>query len=402
MNMTTNSDKKNIAVLFGGRAVEHEISIITGLQLIKALDSAKYNIIPVYISPKGFWYQGDKLLDQNIYKNFSVHLSELAEVTLLPRPSEPGLKVLSAGLLYNNGLKSDGYLPVDVFLPAFHGEIGEDGCLQGLFETAGVAYTGSGVGPLAVAMNKTFCKLTLKSVGIPSVPGVLIRKFDFIKNPEAQIDKILKTPQLDTFPIFVKPNNRGSSVGIGKAQNREELKTALINTFKYDSEALAEDCLEKMFEINVSVMAGTDGPIASAVEIPHSTSGTLSYEDKYMRSGGKKSGPSQGMASLTRVINPPNLDPALKEQVLNYARLAFDTLGCAGVVRFDFMVDSESGQVYFNELNPFPGSLAFYLWIESNPVRLYTDNLDHMINEALEKEQHKLSLQSFIGFKALK
>jgi D-alanine-D-alanine ligase len=403
--MNTNSKLKNIAVLFGGRAVEHEISIITALQLIKALDSEKYNIIPVYISPTGKWYQGNILLNSQIYKNFNDFLSELAEVTLLPKPDEPGLKILKSGKRYKNDLKINkafaAFIPVDVYLPAFHGEIGEDGRLQGLFEAAGVAYTGSGVEALAVAMNKNLCKLTLSASGIPVVPGTLIRKFDFLKNPSEILARICATPKLDSFPLFIKPNNRGSSVGIGKAHNQTELQSALLNTFKYDLEALVEDCLEKMFEVNVSVMNSEDGPVASAVEIPHSSSGTLSYEDKYMRPGGKKSGPSQGMASLARVINPPNLDPEIREKVSSYARQAFSVLGCAGIVRFDFMIDSESGEIFFNELNPFPGSLSFYLWIESEPVRLYTDNLDHMINEAEEREQQRHSIQSFIGFKAL-
>jgi D-alanine-D-alanine ligase len=201
--------------------------------------------------------------------------------------------------------------------------------------------------------------------------------------------------------LFVKPCNLGSSIGVSRVKNVSELPGALTKVFKYDTLALIEPCVTEIMEINVSVRDA--GRIeASVVEIPVSESGVLSYEEKYLRPGGKKSGPSQGMASLSRIIDPPDLDSDIKERVIALGIRAFELLGCSGVARLDFIFDLAKSELYFNELNAFPGSCAFYLWARSSPRVLYTELINQMITTALDHYAVKSSLDRDIGLKALR
>jgi D-alanine-D-alanine ligase len=392
MNVIKINGKRNVGVLFGGRSVEHEISVITALQLIKALDTEKYAVVPVYITPEGAWYSGQALLNRDIYRNFNAKALKLKEVTLLPKPGIGGLTELRSGRV----------IPVDVFLPAFHGDFGEDGCIQGLFELAGVVYTGSGVAAAAISMDKYLCKSVLRDHGIPVLPSAIVRKEEIQGDFVSLVRKLARTPGLDDFPFFVKPCHLGSSIGISRARNERELGISLVKVFRHDSVAIVEPLMEEMFEINVSVLKTGDGVVrASVVEVPHSDSGTLSYEEKYMRSGGKKGGRSEGMAALIRSIDPESLEQSLKDSVINVAIRAYNILGCGGAVRFDFMHDNQTGQLFFNELNPLPGSFAFYLWVESKPRLLYTEELDEIIASAIRRRGIEVGLEKGIGFRAL-
>ena len=397
---------KKIAVLFGGRSAEHEISILSAIQAMDALDVTKYQVIPVYIAHSGKWYTGNQLRKSAVYKQFSATVDSLQEVTLFPKPGHTGL--LKVGLqksFFSFLQKQDEFIAVDVFLPIFHGQFGEDGCIQGLFEMAEVTYTGSPVVASAIAMNKYHCKTVLAHHGIPVLPGYLVLRgesqFDLI----AAGEKIVSQPSFNSFPLFVKPVNLGSSVGVSRANSQAELAAGLAQVFQVDGEALVEPCVQNLMEINVSVLEREGQAEVSVVEIPVSSSGILSYEDKYLREGKGKKGKSteaMGMAGLTRVIDPQDLNPEYKDSVRKYAAQAYRILGCAGVVRFDFMVDTVKGELYFNELNPMPGSLSFYLWEKSSPPLLFSDILDRMIVGAEKRFQEKKQLKRDLGFKALK
>lgn len=387
------SERKRVAVLFGGRSAEHEISIITALQAIGAMDTLRYDVIPVYIEPKGKWYTGKALLDKSIYRTFQSHISALQQVTLLPDPSIGGL------LPIDNGFAClEKAIPVDLYFLQFHGQQGEDGCIQGLLELADAVYTGCGVLSSAVAMNKFHCKVFLKEEGIPSLPATTVRHDEVLENGlDAVRKRIMSTPGLGVFPLFVKPNNLGSSIGISKAHDADTLNAALAKGFRYDHTLIVEPCVQNLMEINVSIMAG----LASVVEIPVATDGALTYEDKYLRGNNKSQGQAQGMASLSRIIDPSDLDPKIKNRVVEYALKAYSALGCLGVSRFDFILDLDSNKLYFNELNPVPGSNAFYLWHKTSPPLLYTHLIDHLIDQALSRKAEALSLQRSLGFKAL-
>ena len=387
----TQSKRTRVAVLFGGRSVEHEISVITALQLMQATDPEVFDVTPVYIAPTGVWYTGAELLNRSFYAKVPGNLSTLSEVTLLPKPGVRGLTRLS----------DFSTIPVDVFLPAFHGQYGEDGCIQGLFELADVPYTGSNVVSSAVTMNKYVCKVFLKEHGVPVLPAQLISRSDAQRDIQKVVSEILATDGFTKFPLFIKPCNLGSSIGVSRVKEASELAPALAKVFRYDTHALVEPCVSEIMEINCSVR-DYNGIQASVVEIPVSQSGVLSYEEKYLRGGGKKTGQSEGIASLTRVIDPQDLDTEIRDRVIEIARKSFTILGCSGVARLDFIVDVATGQLYFNELNGFPGSCSFYLWVRSQPRILYTTLIHNMIETALKHHATAASLDRNIGLKALK
>jgi D-alanine-D-alanine ligase len=386
--------KKKLAVLFGGRSVEHEISVITAIQLMNVIDVTQYEIIPVYIAQTGRWYVGDNLLDKNFYRRLPNSLTEATEVALLPIAGSKGLNYL-----HN---RQDQILPIDIYFLAFHGTFGEDGCIQGMLEMADATYTGCGVLPAALGMNKYQCKMMLKAAGIPVLPAALVDRRDAQKSLEAVRAQIFATPGLEQLPLFVKPCNLGSSIGIGVAKDEQTLNACLVNTFRYDSHAIVEPCVKEIVEINISVLE--DEITASVIEMPVSLSGVLTFEEKYLRDdGGKKTGgnESQGMASLSRIIDPPDLDPALKQAALDYAKKAFKVLGCSGVSRIDFIIDASCDQLYFNEINTLPGSLSFYLWVKSNPPLVYTELLNRIIRQAEKRQVTKLALKRQQGMRAL-
>ncbi len=392
------TNRLRVAVLFGGRSVEHEISVISALQLMLAVDPAKFDLIPVYITPNGSWYIGAALLERSFYAKALENLAQLEEVTLLPKPGVGGLTRVGVG-----GLSS--VIQVDMYLPAFHGQYGEDGCIQGLFEMAQVPYTGSDLPSSAITMNKYLCKMYLSAHGIPVLPASIVRRNDAQADITQVVSELLSQDKFKHFPLFIKPCNLGSSIGVSRVNDATELAAALAKVFRFDTQALIEPCVSKIMEINVSVRAqlGIESGIeASVVEIPVSESGTLSYEEKYLRDGGKKSGRSQGMASLTRVIDPADLDSELRSQVIELAKRSFSLLGCSGVARLDFIVDLATNKLYFNELNAFPGSCAFYLWARSKPRVLYTQLIEDMINAALGRFATNAALDRDIGLRALK
>ena len=350
--------KIKVAVVFGGRSNEHEISIITGHEIINSFDKIKYDVIPVYIDIKGRWFTGKELIDKNFYKGLPSCLDEVTQVTLLPIPGTKGLTVVNKKKTLGIFQSKEEVIEVDIFFPAFHGQYGEDGCIQGLFEMAGVPYTGCNVTASAIAMNKFLCKSALISQNIPSLPSVIVSKSAAQRNFSKARDEILKAKDLGNYPYFIKPVNLGSSIGISKASNQEELDAALAKVFQYDTLAIVEPYVANRLEINVSVRDTENGAVASVTEIPVASGDALSYEDKYLRGGGAKKakGPAsnsmaQGMASLSRIIDPKDLQDEIKSSVTNYALKSYEILGCSGVVRFDFMMDTVSGKLFFNELN---------------------------------------------------
>jgi D-alanine-D-alanine ligase len=395
--------KKNIAVLFGGRSVEHEISVITALQLIGVLDVTQYEPIPVYIAQSGRWYVGDQLLEKSFYRGLPGSLKQVQEVALIPVAGSKGLTVMGGqrGLF---GRTTEQIVPIDVYFLAFHGTFGEDGCIQGMLEMADATYTGCTVLPAALGMNKYKCKKALAAAGIPVLPAAVVDRTLAQKSLSAVREQIFATPGLEQLPLFVKPCNLGSSIGIGVAKDIPSLDGCLVNTFRYDSQAIVEPCVKNIVEINVSVVGDEEEVTASVVEMPVSISGVLTYEEKYLRDdGAKKTGDSesQGMASLSRIIDPPDLNPELKQMGIDYAKKAFQTLGCSGVSRIDFIIDADSDQLYFNEINTLPGSLSFYLWMKSKPQVVYTELLNQIIQQAEKRQSTKLSLKRQEGMKAL-
>lgn len=352
--------KKHLAVLYGGPSIEHEISIITALQAMEAVDPCLYHLHPIWVTQSGKWFTGEILFDKQFYSG--PDFSKVRQIT----PEQ---------------------IQIDVCLLCFHGGFGESGPIQGMLEMAKIPYTGCGVAASAISMNKDFCKKILTSHGIPTVEGTVIQKRDAMQ----KFSRIIQNIGLP-YPLFVKPNQLGSSIACNRVENDQELKSALAKVFYYDTQALVERCVGNLMEINVSVLEGNP-PRISVVEIPIPKDGkTLSFEDKYLRKANKT--PELGMAGLTRVIDPDHLSVEHKEQIQHMSLKAFAALDLGGVVRFDYLMDTQSGQIYFNELNTIPGSLAYYLWEKSEPELLYCDLIDELVSAAEKRFEERLTIST--------
>ncbi len=370
--------KIRVGVVFGSRSVEHEVSVITGQQVIAALDKNRYDVTPIYITKAGAWYTGEKLLDVANFKDEKAVLAGCEQVYLPADPTVGGLIVRRSekGGLFKRPRKSE-VLPLDVLFPTVHGTYGEDGTLQGLFELAGIPYTGSGVLGSAVGMDKILMKSVFRDQGLPVVKYYATTRRAWENDLDATINAIEQTLG---YPVFVKPANLGSSVGITQARTREELHQAMEVAAHYDRRLLIEQAVPNVIEINCAVL-GFQDPQASVCEQPIAFQDFLSYEDKYMR-GGKAS----GMKGLSRKIPAPISDE-LTKRVQEIAVRSFEMLDCRGVARIDFLLDTKTETLYINEINTLPGSISFYLW---EPMGMNISALvDRLIQLAMETHRER-------------
>ena len=370
--------KKQIGVIFGSRSCEREVSIISAIQLMRHADTELYDIIPVYIDEHGVWYTGEKLKDINSFKPFRPESSGIVRVF-------PDLTAGSGALLRMNkgtGLLSREKLEItariDVFIIVMHGLNGEDGTLQGLMEMANIPYTSTGVAGSAIGMDKIMMKQFFRGAGLPVLPGEWFTRSAFEQDPEQVIVKIREALG---FPVFVKPANLGSSIGVSRADNEDELRDSLELAFEYDRRVLVEKGLDKPIELNCSVLGYDDQVEASSIEMPLNSTEFLDFHEKYLASGGSK-----GMASLHRVLPAP-IEDSLKEEIQDLSKRIFRMLDCKGVVRIDYMFDRTGEKIYITEINTIPGSLAFYLW-EYDGLN-YTRLIDRMIAYAEKAHSDK-------------
>lgn len=366
--------KIKLAVLFGGKSVEHEISIISALQACEYINREKYEVIPLYMTKEGAFYTGEHIGHIERYKDIPLLLRESTRVLLFSEEGKVNMVRYPLKKLGSNVLGS-----IDVVFPIVHGTNVEDGTLQGYLQTLGLPYVGCDVLSSAVGMNKYVMKAVFKDNDIPVLPCACYNLADF-EDVEKLLDRIEgRFP----YPVIVKPINLGSSVGISKADHREDLEEALGLAFNFSQKVLVEPAIQHLKEINCAVLGDELEAEASECEEPLNAEEILTYEDKYI-GGGKSKGASKGMASLSRAI-PANISAQRREEIRQMAVRAFQCLGCSGVARIDFMIDQDTDQVYLNEINTIPGSLSFYLW---EPVGLpYTELLERMIQLALKRHR---------------
>ena len=374
--------KINLAVLFGGKSVEHEVSVISAVQAMASIDKEKYNIVPVYMTKGNEFYTGEKLLDINSFKNIPALLKECTECIFVRTEGKVQL-IRHKMKKFGSNVISD----IDVAFPIVHGTNVEDGALQGYLHTLDLPYVGCDVLASAIGMDKFTMKILLKDAGFPVLDCVRFSAFELDK-----IDEIMdKAESKFSYPVIVKPINLGSSVGISKADDRDELRKSIEEAFEFSDRILIEPCVVQLKEINCSVAGDTESAEASVCEEPIQAKGDeiLSYKTKYV-GGGKSGGGSKGMATLKRKI-PAEITPEQDEFIRKTAVDAFRYLGCNGVCRIDFMIDMATDKVYINEINTIPGSLAFYLW-EPKGVK-YTQLLERLIQLALKRyrEREKIS-----------
>lgn len=378
--------------MFGGKSVEHEISIISAIQAIGHLNKEKYDVIPIYITKNNEFYIGEKVGDIKSYTDIGTLLKESQRVIMM---NEDGKTKLIRYPMKKFGKNELDY--IDVAFPVVHGTNVEDGTLQGYLQMFNIPYVGCDVLSSAVGMDKYVMKTVLKDNGIP----VLDCKCFTAKQYDDDVDAVINTvEEAIGYPVIVKPVNLGSSIGISKAENRDELYDSLDTAFRYASKVLIETAVQNLKEINCSVLGDYEEAEASECEEPVSSDKILTFAEKYIGDGSAKgakgtkggvkgSGGSKGMATLKRKI-PADITDEQRTIIREYAVKAFKCLGCGGVSRIDFMMDTKTGNIWLNEINTIPGSLSFYLW-EPLGVK-YTELLDRMIALALKRERENSSI----------
>lgn len=365
--------------MFGGRSVEHDVSIITGLQACEAL-GARHTAVALYVDRDGRWFSGESVARMETFRGGSIDgeevLLDLARGIFKARTSR------SRGVL-SRSREPEEFRP-DVVIPATHGTQGEDGCLQGALELAGLPYAGPTLESAVLAMNKAVTKNVLRAAGIPVVDDLTVRRADFeAKGSQAIVGKARSR---FGFPVYAKPASLGSSVGVSRCTSDVELADALELVFELDRVALIEPAIEGGKEINCAVLGRPGGELRpSACEQPVASAEFLSFEDKYMRERKGRGAKTEGMSSAERIIPAPISDE-LTATVQRMAQRAFAALGCTGVARVDLLLDAQD-RLFVNECNTIPGSFAFYLW---EPVGLsFPDLLDEMIDIAMAEHADK-------------
>ncbi len=357
---TTRSGKPRVALVFGGRSVEHEVSVQSATCMLEALDPERYDVIPIAIDHYGRWHAGED----------SLPLDEAVHGEVLRFDAVPGASPLVG--------EDDERIAVDVFLPIVHGTGGEDGKLQSLFELSGLPYVGSGVLGSSLQMDKDVTKRLLRAEGIAVVPWVALDGQASRNDPRGTCERILKEFDL---PVFVKPNAVGSSVGISKVKTAEELAPALSEAARYDTKILVERAIDAR-EIEVAVLGG-DPPEASIPGEIRSHREFYDYRAKYEEEG-------------SELLIPAPVSDAESKNLRKLALDAFRFLEGDGMARVDFLMDRTSGEIFINEVNSLPGftkiSMFPRMWIASG--KTYAEILDRLIELAFERHRRVSALES--------
>ena len=346
-------EPKNILVAFGGVSPEHEVSVLTAQQAIASLRENGKSVTALYISKSGRWFTGEPLLDLKRFEDLSNLEASASPCTFaFDHYGKAVLQTQKQGW-FSKPVQT----PVDLVLTAFHGSEGENGSFQGVCEVFNLPYTGAGVTGSAIGMDKPAAKDICRAHDIPVVEDVIVTEKAWSENS----DSILQEIKNLGFPVFVKPATLGSSIGVAKTNSAEEAEQSIETAFRYDRRLLVEKAVAPLIEVNCSVLGDRDDCRPSVCEQPLGREELLSFEDKYMSgSGGEK-----GMASADRKIPAPISDEQTRH-IQDLACRIFTVLNCSGVARLDFLVNEDTGEVFFNELNSIPGSFSFYLWKETD------------------------------------
>jgi D-alanine-D-alanine ligase len=363
-------DKLRVGVVFGSRSSEHNVSIHSAESVLENLDRSKYEVIPLAITRDGTWLPGVEPIEL-----LKISEKQQAEATI--EQSDAGTAVTKPGthplLAQVNGADSD-QKPFDVIFPVLHGPYGEDGTIQGLLEMADIPYVGCGVLGSALGMDKEKMKMLFQLVGLPTVEYMVSKRHQWERSPDAVISE---AEQRIGYPCIVKPVNMGSSIGISKATNTEELSQAITTAALYDNRVLIERFINNR-EISCAVL-GNDEPITSLVgELVFEEKRVLDYEEKYIH-------------PTFRFCVPAEIPESLAQDIREKSLLAFRTLDLSGLARVDFFLDRDSERLFLNEVNTLPGftddSIYPKMWAASGLP--YPQLLDRLIALALERYQDR-------------
>ena len=369
--------KIQLGVIFGSKSCEHEVSIISAVQMMRAVNRDTYDVIPVYLSQKGEWFTGDPLFDIATFTPFDENHKGLLRIALDLTAGSRAITTIepAKGLFGKEQQRLVARL--DCVIPVLHGLHGEDGSLQGLLEMCHIPYTSSGVGASAVGIDKVYMKQFFKGCGFPVLPDCWFFRSAWEKDEKIVMDTIEKELP---YPVFVKPACLGSSIGVNRAENRDELKHALEVAFEFDRKVLVEKGVQEPLELNCSVLGYNGDAMASEIEMPITDGRMLTHEGKY------SGNPIKGMLSASRIL-PAKIEADLYKKIQELSIRIFNAMDCKGVVRIDYMFSPADNAVYITEINTIPGSLAFYLW---EPCGLpYSQLIDKMVAYAMEAQEDK-------------
>lgn len=371
---------KSIAVIFGGRSAEHDVSIVTAhIPIIESLRLAgEYEIWPIYIAKDGRWYCDQAMNDLAFFKNPDYE-ADLARSKPVNVSFDGGLTILPQGLFAKP-------IKIDIVFPAMHGTYGEDGSLQGVLRMANVPFVGCDIFASTVAMDKVLTKQVVAAEGIPVVPYVWFTREDWNRNPGAYRARIAELG----YPLFVKPVHLGSSIGISKARTAQELENAIEVALHYDDKVLVEKGVENLIEVTLPIM-GNGAPRAAEVERPLNKTEFFDFTDKYL-SGGKKGGGANSNYSEI----PADIGKTMTKKVKEMGIAVYKTLGCEGIARVDFLIDGSTKEIFVNEVNTLPGSLYHHNW-----KRAGVSNLELVTSLVkLAEERHAKKATTTFTFKS--
>ena len=392
--------KIKVGVIYGGDSVEHEVSIITAVQAMNFMNKDKYDIVPIYISKDRVWYTGKMLMDMDVYKDFDNLKRYAKKVTLIKKDNEFVLQ-------NTTGLFRKTIDTIDIAFPMVHGKGVEDGSLAGYLDLIGIPYVGSDILGSALGQDKVLQKQVLEASKVKVPKYAWFYDAEYLNDEEAIKKEVKKLG----YPVIVKPAKLGSSVGITIAKDEESLDKAIREAIKYDNKVLIEEVIQNLMEVNCSVFGNYEYQETSVLVQMLTKNAFLTFEDKYINGGKGKKGPvkTPGKMSNSDMIIPAKVDKKLEEKIKEVSVETFKALNLSGVVRIDLLVDTKTNEVYVNEPNTIPGSLAFYMWTAIGTE--YPKLLDDMITLAIKDYKNnskKISsfesniLSTYNGSKGLK
>lgn len=383
-------NKPTIGVFFGSRSAEHDVSIITALSaVIKPLKlTREYDVVPIYIAKDGRWFSDEKLAEVSFYSS--------GKIDEYLKKSKPIKLFFDNGLILQKGKRNK--IRIDIGFPATHGTHGEDGELMSIFELANIPYVGCGVAASAIAMDKILAKQVTTGTGLPTTPWVWFTGNDYKQEPAKKIKRI---EDILKYPIFVKPARLGSSIGVAKVSDATELKNAIEVALRFDDRIVIEQSVENLYEVTLPIM-GNDDPKPALLEHPLTKpEDYYDFETKYIgggKKGGQKSGAKRGAQGYS--IIPAELPEKLYKKAETIALDVYKVLGCEGISRVDLLIDQKTEEVYFNEVNPLPGSLYAHNWRQAGISNV--DLVTKLVDYAEQRWQAKQKLTTSFDTNFLK
>lgn len=372
--------KIKVGVIFGGNSVEHEVSIITACQAMNYINKEKYDVVPIYISKDRTWYTGKMLMDIEVFKDFD-NLKRYAKKVVLTKKQD-GFVLQKVEGLFRKDVEN-----IDIVLPLVHGKGVEDGSLAGYLDLVGVPYAEANIIGSSLGQDKVIQKQIMTASNIPTPDYTWFFDSEYLENSK----KILKNIKELGYPVIVKPANLGSSVGISVATKESEVIKSIEDAITYDNKILVEKVIDNLLEVNISVLGNYEYAETSAIAEMITNNDFLTYGDKYLGKGSKKTGlknsTKTGSMATSSMRIPANLKASVKKKVEDLAIKTFKTLNLSGDVRIDFLIDNKNDKVYVNEPNIIPGSLAFYLWKAVG--KDYTTLLDDIITLGIKEYKAK-------------